>query len=484
MEKISANLRENLAYTDALFENCMDYLCRNFRIGETGAALLSFDGLIDKRTVSESILTPVLNAGVTHKGGKGLYEALRDHALSSAELVETDSFGTLLDLLLSGFAALLIDGSEKAMLFGVQGFETRSVSEPAMEAAQRGSREGFVEAWQINASLIRRRLRTSDLKIERMVLGTASRTNLALCYLASAAPRALVDRIKSRLSKIRIQTVLASGYLAPFLEYGGLFGCVGYTERPDTVCGKIAEGRVAILVDGTPDVLIVPFLFTEYFQNFDDYVVRPFFAAFSRILKWIAFFAAILLPASYIALMTDHPQLLSGEMLERIASENAATPLSFFSETIFTMILYEIMREAGQRVVKSLGGAVGIVGGLVVGEAAVNAKIIGSMTLMVVAASALCSYTVPKLYESIGAVRMMLILSAGIFGVWGIFLFLSYLLINTCAQSAFGVPFTAPLTPFSRDSMRDTFLRQSWRKLSRRVMNLRDLPGAREVGKK
>ena len=266
-----------------------------------------------------------------------------------------------------------------------------------------------------------------------------------------------------------------------FSDLGGIFSDVSYTERPDTVCGKISEGRIAIIVDGTPNAIIVPFLFTEYFQSFDDYANRPFFSSFTRILKMAAFIIAVFLPGIYVASIMYHPQMLNASMLLKISTEKTVTPLSVFSETIITMLLYEIMREAGVRVQKSLSSAVGIVGGLVVGEAAVNAQIITSMTLMVVAVSALSSYTVPKLYESIGAVRMILIIAGGLSGFWGIFIFTSFLIINTCSQNSFGIPFTAPISPFSKFAMRDTFIVRGWKKLSQKNIKVQNLPGAKET---
>jgi len=479
-KKLYTNIDLNVEALRKDFTNCMDFVCKEFKIGETKAAIFSIAGLINKDTIAYTVLNPILEGKIKRLKGNELKNYLKDHILSSIEQDETDDYSILVDRLLAGFAVLLIDGCRKALLFGVQGFNTRGISEPENETSQIGSREGFLEAYLLNVAMIRRRMRTADFKVERVLIGKKSNTSAAICYLESAVSKELLKDVKKRLSKINTQTVLASGYIAPFLAYGGIFSDVSYTERPDTVCGKISEGRIAIIVDGTPNAIIVPFLFTEYFQSFDDYANRPFFSSFIRILKMIAFIIAVFLPGIYVASIMYHPQMLSSAMLLKISTEKTVTPLSAFSETIITMLLYEIMREAGVRVQKALSGAVSIVGGLVVGEAAVNAQIITSMTLMVVAVSALSSYTVPKLYESIGAVRMILIIAGGVSGFWGIFIITAFLIINTCSQNSFGIPFTAPLSPFSSFAMRDTFIVRGWKKLSEKSIKVQNLPGAKE----
>lgn len=478
--KLYSDIDLNLNILKNDFKNAMDFVCKEFKIGENKAAIISIAGLVNKDSIAYMILNPIFERKNKRLKANELRIYLKEYVLSSIEQDETDDFSVLTDRLLSGFAVLIIDGCKKAMLFGVQGFNTRGISEPENETSQVGAKEGFLEAYLLNVAMIRRRMRTADFKVERMTIGKTSNTSVAICYLESVVSKELLNDVKNRLSKINIQTVLASGYIAPFLAYGGIFSDVSYTERPDTVCGKISEGRIAIIVDGTPNAIIVPFLFTEYFQSFDDYANRPFFSSFTRLLKMLAFMIAVFLPGIYVASVMYHPQMLNAAMLLKISTEKTVTPLSVFSETIITMILYEIMREAGVRVQKSLSSAVGIVGGLVVGEAAVNAQIITSMTLMVVAVSALSSYTVPKLYESIGAVRMILIIAGGISGFWGIFILTAFLIINNCSQNSFGIPFTAPISPFSKIAMRDTFIVRSWKKLSQKNIKIQDLPGAKE----
>ena len=475
---ISKELRENLQRLDGIFENCMDYLCKRFQIGETEAALLTVDGLVDKQTVAQSVMNPIRSAVYPKLQGAPLLEYIGARVLASAEQIPVNGFSALQDLLLGGFAVILLDGCTVGMGIGAQGFACRSVSEPDNEAAQRGSKEGFVEPYQMNAAMIRRRLRTPQLKFERMVIGAESNTSVAVCYLKDVVSQKLLEDVKDALGKIRIQTVLASGYLSPFLERGGILNGVGYTERPDTVCGKLSEGRIGIIVDGTPNVLIVPFLFVENFQSFDDYVNRPFFASFTRWLKYLAALVSVYLPCLYVSAVMYYPELLPDRLLEKVAADERATPFSVFAETVLILLLYETMREAGLRVQKPLGGTVSIVGGFVVGEAAVKAGIVGSLTLMIVAMATLASFATPKLYETAGAIRLILLLAGAALGLWGIVTVSAALLISVCGKSAFGVPFTAPLSPFSLFSMRDVLIRADWKKLARVSNRIQDMPGS------
>ena len=303
-EQFARSLPENLVRLKNLFGDTMDYLPRTFRVGETMAALITIDGLTNKQTVAQSILQPILAAPVLQLTGQEKLCYIRDHALAAVEQKEITSLQMGLELLMAGFALLLMDGASFVLAFGVQGFPLRGVDEPSNEVMQRGSREGFIESLQMNAAMIRRRLRTPKLRFESMTVGKESRTQIALCYIEGKVDSALLQQIRKRIEKAPLDHTLAAGYLTPFLHGSGIFSGVGLTERPDTVCGKIEEGRVAILVNGTPNVLLVPFLFIENFQSFDDYAIRPSFAAFARYLKLFSFFVAMLAPGIFVSVCT------------------------------------------------------------------------------------------------------------------------------------------------------------------------------------
>ncbi len=479
----AVSLQENLRRFQSDFDGSVDLIVRRLRVGGLDAAFLSMEGLINKQIAAQSVLAPLVNASFPGGSPEVKFRYLQERVLSAADQKEVTEYADALSLLMSGFALLLLDGCRSVLAVGIQGFSFRSVGDPQNESIQRGSREGFVEPLQINMTMLRRRMKTTKLKFEQLKLGNESGTLVCLCYLRDRVSPALLRDVRRQLSSAKLDAVLAAGYVTPFLRRPGaafsLFSTVGLSERPDTVCGKIEEGRIAVLVDGTPNVAIVPHLFMENFHSFDDYVYRPFYTAFTRILKLLAFFLAMFLPGFYVAASTFHPELIPEPLLLKIAQSEMNTPFSILIEAMVIHIIYEIMREAGLRAPKSLGHAVSIVGALVIGDAAVNSGLVGAPTLMVIALTAISSYLVPSLYEPVAVCRLALILIGGTIGFWGLMTAMFFITANVCSEASYGVPFSAPVSPFSlRAFLRDVVLRAGWPKLGRRVEKIQELPGS------
>ena len=303
---------------------------------------------------------------------------------------------------------------------------------------------------------------------------------ISLCYIRGKATDSSVNELRSRVKACNLKTVLGSGYLVPYLEdngKNGVFTGVGITERPDTLCGKLMEGRIGIIVDGTPSVLVIPHLFAENFQSVDDYSNRPYFATLTRMLKYISYFISILLPGLYIAFVTFHPEYFPKPLLKNIQESIENTPLPLPLEIIMIDFIYEIMREAGLRLPKVLGHAVSIVGALVIGDCAIQAGLIGAPSLMAVAAAAICSYVIPDLYPQVTILRLSFIAAGGLLGTWGIAMLCTVVTIYICSRSTLGVAFVSPITPFSKDYMRDVFVRMGWKRLSEYDMNVQKLEG-------
>jgi spore germination protein KA len=482
--KISKSLNENLIFFKKEFDQSADLAIRELKICNIPAAVITVDGLIDKNMLSNNVLKVIMGEEfreLSEKDPEKTYEYLRDKAIAFPDQIEITTYEDAIILGTSGFALLALEGSTRMLAIGVQGFSFRGIAEPTAEASQRGPREGFVEPIRINITMIRRRMRNAKLKFEMLQSGTTSQTAVALCYITDRVSSEILNEIKNRLNNADLATITTSGCISAYLEEEGdlsLFSSVGLTERPDTVCGKISEGRVAVLIDGSSTVLIVPYLFVENFHTIDDYSSRPYFATLNRILKFLAFFVATLLPGLYVGLGTFNPELFPGELLNKIALSVGATPFSLMLETLTIHFIYEIMREAGLRLPQTLGHAVSIVGGLVIGDAAINSGLIGAPTLMVVALTAICSYVIPTLYEPIAILRFLFIIFGGLFGTWGIMILFSAVLINICSKSNFGIPFLSPISPFGAFGMRDTFIRASWRTLSKGRGNIQTMPGA------
>ena len=483
MERLSQSLTENTRFFQQKFQNAMDFMLRELDLGGVSAALLGLDGLVNKQVITLSILDPLLAAPPPEKPGEAALAYIEGQVLATMEQKRVGDTAQALTLLMSGFALLLVEGCREGLAFGVQGFATRGPEEPQNEVMQRGAKDGFTESFLTNIAMIRRRLKTTDLKFEKVEVGAQSHTPLALCYLQGVASPAILAQVKQRLAACDLQTVLGAGYLSGFLDRGRLFRGVGMTERPDVVCGKIEEGRIAILVEGTPSALLVPFLFVENFQTLDDYLARPFYGTFLRWLKYAAFFLSAFLPGLYVAIVTHHPEMLPEALLLKIAESESQTPFPIMAETLLLYFLYEVLREAGLRAPRSLSATVSIVGGLVVGDTAVAAGLVGAPSLLVVALTAIAGYAVPRLYEPLALLRLGFLLAGNFLGVWGVVIGLTVLLMDLCGTSSFGVPLLSPIAPFRGElAARDVLARADWRRLARRRATVQTMPGSREIG--
>ena len=477
---LTESLAENMANIRHYLKDTADFISKPVLVCGLEVQIITFEGMVSTQNMGNVLLKPLLGLSLPNPTPKSLLYWIRNEAVLAPEQKEAKTLGVLFRALMSGFVAVLIDGVDVAIIAGIQGFASRSVSEPDSEVNVRGAREGFVEVIRTNMALIRRRIKSSRLVFEFMNVGETSKTDLCLCYLSNMVSPEVLNDVRRRIALIDLDLVLDSGYIQPFLDTDipSVFSNVGVTERPDTSCAKISEGRVVVLVDGTPFALIVPYLFNENFQTLDDYSHRPFYASFIRIMKYFAFFLTILLPGVYVAVVTFHPELLPEALLFNIAASEETTPFPLMFGALLIHFLYELMREAGLRLPRSIGHAVGIVGGLVIGDAAVTAGLIGAPMVMIVALTAISSFVVPSLYEPVTILRFVIIVVGGVAGLYGITLVLCAVFVNLCALSAYGIPATAPATPVKLFDQRDVFIRTSWKTLGKRELKVQDLPGS------
>ena len=479
--RLVPSLTENLIALRAAGGNTQDLVVREFCVSGTPAALVLCEGMFNLTALGQNILGPLAALRLERPDPRRLLELVRRDLLLAVDQGEVRTLGEVYRFIASGFGVLLIDGVDCGVTLALQGFSFRSVAEPSAEVNLRGSREGFTEPLRINMSMIRRRIKSPALRFELLTLGSCSKTDAFLVYLDGAVSPALLGRVRADLAGADLDLVLDTGYLQPFLDRQhplSFFSGVGTTERPDTACAKINEGRVVVLLDGTPVALVVPCLFAEHFQTFDDYALRPYYALFLRCLKYLAFFTSILLPGVYVAVGTFHPELLPQELLYNIMASMQTTPYSMMTEALLIHLFYEIMREAGLRLPRPVGHAVSIAGGLVVGDVAVKAGLIGTPLVMVVALTAISAFVVPTLYEPVTVLRFLFILAGGLWGLPGISLGTAAVLCNLCALTVAQVPVTSPAAPLRLYSLRDLVYRQSWLKLGRRVMEVQQTPGS------
>lgn len=478
---LSASLADNLAMLRERFDVSSDLVIREVRVAGYDAALVSIEGMVDRHMMANAVILPLMRMREGYPDGESLMREIRENVLGFVDLLEAATAEELIELIISGFAAILIDGVATASLGGLQAFMIRGVSEPSTEVSVRGSREGFTEAIRVNISMVRRRLKTPQLTFEMTSVGTESRTAVCLCYMRDRVSRRLLRDVRRRLQRCTLEMVLDSGYLQPFLEgeRRSVFTGVDTTERPDTLCGKIAEGRIGVLVDGTPFALVTPYLFSEHFQSMDDYTQHPLYASFIRIIKYVSFFVSLLLPGVYVAVGTHHAEMLPSVFLLSFINSDRSTPFSLTVEALLIHFVFEIMREAGLRFPKSVGHAVSIVGALVIGESAVRAGLVSAPMVIVVALTSISAFVIPSLYGSIATLRFAFIVLGGTFGIYGVALGTLLLVISVCSLNIRGIPITAPISPFSFKAMRDVFIRSDWRVLSRKRFLVQNVVGSR-----
>ena len=484
---LSGNLKKDIAAMEDMLSSTADFINKGLVIGDVSLSLIMMEGMVNLSLLAQMVARPLLSEDFgPHPSPEKIRDFILRQTVMAADQKQIKTYEEVFTLAMSGFVVILVDGLPGAVALGAQGFSFRSVGEPDSEVNERGSREGFTEPLKINMTMIRRRMKSEHLKFESFQVGTKSHTDGCLVYMTDTVSPLLLKEIRRRLSKVKLPLVLDTGYLRPFLEGDTLspFSEVGVTERPDTLCARIAEGRVAILLDGTPYALVTPCLFIENFQSFDDYAHRPYFTAFIRFLKYVSFLLTILLPGTYVALATFHQESLPHLLLFNIIAAEETTPFPLMLEALLIHFIYEIMREAGLRLPRPVGHAVGIVGALVIGDAAVTAGLIGSPMVMVVALTAISSFVVPSLYEPMAVLRFMFIIIGGLTGIFGIAVGCAAILINACRVNNFGVPFTAPLSPFTPSAMRDVLVRVSWRTMQKRQERIQDLKGSDRMLKK
>ena len=478
-EPIKKGLDEKIIDIRTIAGNSADLNIMEIEISGVRCAVVTIEAMLLTLSISQEMFPYLMSFNVENADSGVVFDFLTKQSLLSTERMTVYTYGDLMRLAFSGFGVVLVDGICKAVAFGVQGYDKRSVSEPSGEINVKGSREGFIEVVRTNMSLVRRRLKTPALRFELMQVGEKSKTDVCIAYLADRAKQKYVDEVRKRLKSIKLDTILTSGYVSAYLEQGrkSIFSGVYTTERPDVFCAKLNEGRVGVIIDGTPFTLVCPSVFSENFTTMDDYVSKPFYATYIRLLKYVCFFITIAVPGIYVAIATYHPETFSHKLLLNLVTAEEATPYPLYIEVFIMMIFYEIMREAGIRLPREVGGAVSIVGGLIIGDAAVKSGLVSGAILIVIGITATASFVVPSINEQTTILRLVFILAGGVSGLFGIGLAASVVIVNVCAMNDYGVPFSAPASPLTFKALVHSLKRADFRELAKEKSNIGSLNG-------
>lgn len=475
-ELLSAELSVNEHQLEAAFSRCSDFVLRKiYADGEPKILIAYIDGLIDIKTLDETLLEPLTFGRFARQleEGASLKKLIEDRLIAFSPIQTTTRMAELVSGVLAAKVAVVVEGEAEAAIAELKGFEKRAIEEPTTERVIRGPKEAFNESLQTNTSMIRRRIRSSRLKMEKFTVGTESRTDVVMAYLEGMAPASLVEEVRHRISSIHIDAVLDSAYIeemiedAPFSPFPQIFN----TERPDVVASGLLSGKVAVLVDNTPFALVMPMTFWAALHAPEDYYDRFVYTFFLRTVRFIMFGVALFLPSIYVALSTFHPELIPTNLLISIATAREGIPFPAVIEALLMEFVFEGLREAGVRLPKAVGSAVSIVGALVIGEAAVQAGIVSAPMIIVVAATGIASFVIPRHSFGLGVrvIRFALLILAGMFGLYGVvagFIALSVHLVNL---DSFGSPYFLPAAPQTYSLRKDFIFRAPrWTSLARR----------------
>ncbi len=480
-QAISSDIQENIDRMNVLLNKCSDAVLREFTFGRehsTRCVLLYFDGLSDKAEIEDHLLKSLLlELGMLEEVPPSLDQAdrlqsIKERVMSLSQLMFLTTLEEVCHHISSGDAVLLLDGCNQGLAAGTRFWQSRPIQTPENELTIQGPKDGFGETLRFNTALIRHRLKSTQLKTEIIILGRISKTDVMLSYIENIAPESLIKEVKDRLSAIDIDAVLDSGYLEEFLAdiKWTIFSQVAYTERPDRVCGHLLEGGICILVDGSPMALLAPITFPQFMISAEDYYQNFIFGSLYRLLRFMAFFAALLLPSIYVAIISFHHSMIPTTLYLTIASTREGVPFPAVIEALMLELTFELLREAGLRLPRAIGPAVSIVGALIIGDAAVKAGLVSSLMVVVVAFTGIASFVIPAYNGSVitRVARFGILIAAGMLGLPGIIMALLIMLIRMESIQSLGIPYLSPLSPINLAQISDVLVRRPWTMNTRR----------------
>ncbi|GAB1801374.1 spore germination protein [Priestia megaterium] len=441
------------------------------------AAVIHLDGLADENIINENIMTPLIqwlkesNQVVTVKE----IEEQIPQILTVSQLTIKENWHEFVSAVLTGDTVILLNGSSKIFIGNTKKLQSRAVTEPTSQTVVRGPKDSFTENLRTNTSLIRARIQDSNLRLDSMKIGSVTQTDIGIMYIQGNADERIVEEIKERLKEIKVDGVLESNYIEEFIrdDRTTIFPLLLNTERPDAVVGNLLEGRIAIIVQGTPFVLIAPAIFSQFFQSPEDYYQNYYISSFLRILRFGSFFLSMYASAIYLALITHHQGLIPNTLMVSLMAQRERVPFPAIVEMIVMELAFEMLREAGIRMPRAIGPAVSIVGALILGQAAVEAGFVSAAVVIIVAISAISNFTLPStsIVNAARGFRFILILISAFIGLYGILLMTLCIWLHISSLRSFGIPYFSPFAPFDFKEQKDTLVRFSLPSLLKKHQN-------------
>lgn len=464
---ISWDFDEKLKIFKQTFEGDEDVNIRCFNIGvdKIRCCIVNIEGLYDKKVINENVLAPLMKDLECKLSGKRItIKNVKDYVVNATNVEILNSMEEAINSVLEGNTLLFLDGESSTLEIVAKSCEHRNVETPQIENSVRGPHEGFNETLSVNIALVRRKIKTPDLKIENFKIGLRTRTSVSVVYIKSLADIKVVEEVKKRLKSIVIDSILESGYIEEFIKDAPLspFPTVGNTEIPDKLAAKILEGRVGILIDGTPIALTVPYLAIESFQTAEDYYAGPLISTQLRLLRLVSFHISLFLPSLYIALLCFHPNIIPRKLLLVIQVTEEGIPFPAVVEAIGMILLWEVLKEAGVRMPKAVGSALSIVGALIIGQVAVNAGLVSPLMVIVIALIGILSLITPPMNDVVSVLRIPILIIGSTLGLFGVIWCYVLMIIHLASIQSFGTPYMSPMMPFVSADMKDYIIRVPW----------------------
>ena len=440
--------------------NSSDLASRTVQFFDRKVTICYIVDIIDNILLNDTLIEPLLE--YEPEENELPLTALKEKILSANKIETFTEFNSAIDKLVCGHALILIDGESEIISCDIEKITVRAVTEPPTSVVIKGPREGFNESIKYNLALIRKRVKSNDLVVKNLEIGKLTKTQVSVVYFDSVVDKKIVKQILKKLNNIEIDGVVDSHYLISYLQKNpkSLFKQVGDAEKPDILVGKMLEGRVGILVDGSPIALTLPFILIEDLQNSDDYYSQPIRVGFVRILRFVGVVLAVLLPGVYVALEKFHYKILPTEFLVTIINTTQGIPFSPFIELLFVVLLFEILYESNLRMPQYFGMAMSIVGALILGETAVNAGLVSPPAVMIVALSGITFYIIPSQAAQFSILRLLGLIVGATIGLYGILLFTVFILSYLSSFDSYGSAYLAPAAPFIASDQKDFYMRK------------------------
>ncbi len=446
------------------FKDWGDIVKRELYIGtdlKTKAYIVYIDDMVDRVLIENQIIKNLMiNIKIPDNNADNFF----DNAITTADVKCIDDIDEAMLEVMSGNTLLLIDGYEKIIIISSKGFPKRGVDKPETEIVIQGPQDAFSESLRTNTVLIRRRIRSTKLKCKQIKSGNISNTDIAIMYMEDKVDNAILIDVENRLKNVNADIIYDSGYLEQLIEDNSFspFPQVQLTERPDKISAELAEGRIAIIVDNSPYVMLVPTVLASFYQSAEDYYQNWEIMSLLRIIRYIAGFAAFTLPGLYIAITLFSPEILPVNITLKLAQDRSSVPFPTVVEVIAMELIFEALREAGIRMPSVLGGTLGIVGGIIIGQAAVDAGLVSPMVVIIVALTGVCSFSIPNiaLVSAFRLLKYLIIIFSAIWGIVGFVLGVFLVLAHIGSLKSFGINYFEPFSGITNNNvLSDTLLR-------------------------